>query len=80
MGQFLHGKLSKQQQTAINRKLLKFLIMNGISFNAVNSPFFLDYVGSLNVNYTPAGRDQVITQLLRFVSSGCATALVIMAG
>ena len=72
VGQFLHGKLTKQQQTVINRKLLKFLVMNGISFRAVNSPFFLDFVNSLNVNYIPAGREECHHRLLYCVSSGAA--------
>jgi hypothetical protein len=56
MGQYLHGALNSRQQTAVNRKLLRFLVMNGIPFRAVDSPFFLDFVGSLNVMYAPAGR------------------------
>jgi hypothetical protein len=72
VGQFLHGKLTKQQQRVINRKLLKFLVMNGISFKAVNSPFFLDFVNSLNVNYIPAGREECHHRPLYCVSSGAA--------
>ena len=44
--------MSKQQQTVTNRKLLKFLVMNGIPFGSVNTPFFLDFVASLNVKYS----------------------------
>ena len=69
MDQYLHAPLKGPQQTAINRKLLRFIVMEGISFRAVNSPWFLDPVGSLNVTYKPAGRHSIVTQLhLR----GCA--------
>jgi hypothetical protein len=63
MGKFLHAAVKPQQQIAVNRKLLRFLVLNGIPFRAVDSPFFLDFVGSLNITYTPAGGHQIVTQL-----------------
>ena len=36
---------------------MKLHVVNGISFRVVNSPFFLDFIGSLNVDNNPAGRD-----------------------
>ena len=55
MGQYLHGNLTKHQQLAINRKLLRLVVTTGMSFRVVESPFFLDFVASLNVKYNPAG-------------------------
>ena len=46
----LHPTITLEQQKAINRQLLKLLVMGGISFRVVDSPFFLDFVGSLNIN------------------------------
>ena len=78
-GQFLPEELSSQQQTAINRKLLKFLVINGISFRVINSPLFLAFVGSPNVNYNRAGRDHSDHPAALLSQLWIAAALAIMA-
>lgn len=56
VGQYMHPTVPKQQQAVLNRKMFLMFCMNGISFHVADSPYFLDFVLSLNKSFKPAGR------------------------
>ena len=56
IGQYMHPKLPKQQQAVLNRKLFLLFCMNAIPFHVADSPYFLDFILSLNKSFKPAGR------------------------
>ena len=48
-------KVSSVQKQTWDMSLLRWIVMSGIPFNAVNSPFFVTWVNSLRPNYRVAG-------------------------
>ena len=52
---FDNAKLPEFQQKLFDAKLLRWLVMCGISFATVQSPFFLDFMQSVRKSYIPAG-------------------------
>jgi hypothetical protein len=55
VGQYMHPQVPKQQQALLNRKMFLLFCMNGIPFNVADSPYFLDFVTSLNKSFKPVG-------------------------
>ena len=55
VGQYMHPKVPRQQQAVLNRKMFMLFCMNGIPFNVADSPYFLDFILSLNQSFKPAG-------------------------
>lgn len=51
----MHPKVPKQQQAVLDRKMFLLFCMNGIPFNVADSPYFLDFVLSLNMSFKPVG-------------------------
>ena len=47
---------SQDQANTLDTKLLRMLIMNGVPFNVVRSPWFLDFIAELRPAYIPAGQ------------------------
>jgi len=71
VGQSLHGKLSKQQQTAINRKSLMFILINdiffrrgemGSTFSSLGRIFTEDLTGIVNISQVCHQLPIIITQ------------------
>ena len=54
-GQVDSFKVSTAQKQTWDMGLLRWIVMSGIPFNAVNSPFFVTWVNSLRPNYRVVG-------------------------
>lgn len=50
------GRVGDALAAVWDRKLLLLVVMCGLSFHMVDSPWFIDYARSLSPNYVPAGR------------------------
>jgi hypothetical protein len=48
----MHSVLVKKE---LDMKLLRLVVMEGLPFRMVDSPWFLDFVQSLRPNYWPVG-------------------------
>ena len=48
-------QLTDEENKSLNFKLLRFLVMCGVPFNTVSSPWFLDWVYALRPSHVPAG-------------------------
>ena len=56
---FDNSKLPEHRQKLFGTKLLWWLVMSGISFAAVQSPFFLAFMRSVRQSYIPAGKSLI---------------------
>jgi hypothetical protein len=55
MRAFAARQPSAAEVETMNTKLLRLLVMTGVSFHVVDSPYFLDFVQELRPMYIPAG-------------------------
>ena len=48
--------ITPNEQKQLDTKLVRMLVMNGVSFSVVQSPWFLDFLQALRPTYIPAGQ------------------------
>lgn len=51
MDRFTSRMISNSEQQSIDRHLLRAIIMNGMPFQTVNNPFFIEFIKKLNPLY-----------------------------
>ncbi|DBA79109.1 TPA: hypothetical protein ACH3X1_016820 [Trebouxia sp. C0004] len=56
--------INDKEQEELDVKLLRLLIMNSLPFDAVESPWMLDFCHSLKPSYVPAGASKLQTTVL----------------
>jgi hypothetical protein len=64
MDQYGSRIVTANEKLEIDRSLLKMFIMNGMAFNIVTNPFFLEFIRKLNPSYCPPDRMKLTRQVL----------------
>jgi hypothetical protein len=64
MDQFASRSIPPNERQAIDRSLLRAIIMSGIAFQTANNAFFADFVHKLNPSYTMPDRRRLSRDIL----------------